>query len=260
MDGFDPYRKWLGIPPQEQPPNHYRLLGIGLFETDFDVISNASDRQMFHVRTFQSGPYAEIAQFILNELAAARVCLLDPPRKAEYDRWLQQMLAVQQPSPQPMMAMPPGVVPQFAAAAAPGAPAADWSWSARTAPATAPMPPPAPAPWANPAPAAATAGIAAPRPIVAPPPRPANPAGGDFFAAVTPTTHLGHVGHHKKKDSVQAMTVGIVLTVVCVAVVLVFLAAYAFQSEPSYVGCGPDVRPRRPDHHPSTAGAAADQH
>ena len=30
MDGFDPYRKWLGIPPQEQPPNHYRLLGIGL--------------------------------------------------------------------------------------------------------------------------------------------------------------------------------------------------------------------------------------
>ncbi len=138
MDGFDPYRKWLGIPPQEQPPNHYRLLGIGLFETDFDVISNASDRQMFHVRTFQSGPYAEVAQFILNELAAARVCLLDPPRKAEYDRWLQQMLAVQQPSPQPMMAMPPGVVPQFAAAAAPGTPAADWSWSARTAAAAPP--------------------------------------------------------------------------------------------------------------------------
>ena len=25
---FDPYYKWLGIPPEEQPPNHYRLLGI----------------------------------------------------------------------------------------------------------------------------------------------------------------------------------------------------------------------------------------
>ena len=37
------------------------------------MISNASDRQTFHVRTFQAGPYAEIAQFILNELSAARV-------------------------------------------------------------------------------------------------------------------------------------------------------------------------------------------
>ena len=32
--GFDPYHKWLGIPPQDQPPNHYRLLGVELFETD----------------------------------------------------------------------------------------------------------------------------------------------------------------------------------------------------------------------------------
>jgi hypothetical protein len=28
MAGFDPYHVWLGIPPHEQPPNHYRLLGI----------------------------------------------------------------------------------------------------------------------------------------------------------------------------------------------------------------------------------------
>jgi hypothetical protein len=25
---FDPYHRWLGIPPQEQPPNHYRLLAL----------------------------------------------------------------------------------------------------------------------------------------------------------------------------------------------------------------------------------------
>jgi hypothetical protein len=25
---FDPYRKWLGIPPKDQPPHYYRLLGI----------------------------------------------------------------------------------------------------------------------------------------------------------------------------------------------------------------------------------------
>ena len=34
---FDPYRKWLGIPPKDQPPNHYRLLGLELFETDPDT-------------------------------------------------------------------------------------------------------------------------------------------------------------------------------------------------------------------------------
>ena len=25
---FDPYHRWLGIPPEEQPADHYRLLGI----------------------------------------------------------------------------------------------------------------------------------------------------------------------------------------------------------------------------------------
>jgi len=86
--GFDPYRKWLGIPPEEQPPNYYRLLGIPPFESDPDVIVNAADRQMGHVRRFQAGRYAEICQKVLNELAAARVCLLDPVRKRAYDQKL----------------------------------------------------------------------------------------------------------------------------------------------------------------------------
>ncbi|MFW5835047.1 MAG: hypothetical protein ACOCYE_13220, partial [Pseudomonadota bacterium] len=68
MASFDPYRKWLGIPPEDQPPHHYRLLGIGLFEADSDVIANAADRQMAHVRSFQSGKYAELSQRLLNEL------------------------------------------------------------------------------------------------------------------------------------------------------------------------------------------------
>ena len=38
---FDPYHEWLGIPPEEQPPNHYRLLGIPLFEPDPQVIRHA---------------------------------------------------------------------------------------------------------------------------------------------------------------------------------------------------------------------------
>ncbi|HOA51012.1 MAG TPA: hypothetical protein PKI05_02070 [Thermogutta sp.] len=85
---FDPYRKWLGIPPEEQPPNYYRLLGIAPFESDPDVIVNAADRQMGHVRRFQAGRYAQVCQKILNELAAARVCLLDPVRKRAYDQKL----------------------------------------------------------------------------------------------------------------------------------------------------------------------------
>ena len=38
-DQFDPYHVWLGIPPEEQPPSHYRLLGLRPLEADGDVIS-----------------------------------------------------------------------------------------------------------------------------------------------------------------------------------------------------------------------------
>ena len=41
-DSIDPYYRWLGIPTGEQPPNHYRLLGIQLFEKDPDVMENAA--------------------------------------------------------------------------------------------------------------------------------------------------------------------------------------------------------------------------
>ena len=94
MSQFDPYQNWLGIPPHEQPPNLYRLLGVALFECNPDVIIQSTDRQMFHVGTFQSEPYAELCQQILNELTLARATLLDPQQKAEYDHLLQESLAV----------------------------------------------------------------------------------------------------------------------------------------------------------------------
>ena len=43
MNAFDPYHKWLAIPPEEQPPNHYRLLGFPQFEFDADVIEGAAE-------------------------------------------------------------------------------------------------------------------------------------------------------------------------------------------------------------------------
>lgn len=42
-NAFDPYHKWLGIPPKAQPPNHYRLLGLELYEDDLEVIVAAAD-------------------------------------------------------------------------------------------------------------------------------------------------------------------------------------------------------------------------
>ncbi|MBQ6108184.1 MAG: hypothetical protein IJK97_08225 [Thermoguttaceae bacterium] len=89
---FDPYHTWLGIAPAEQPPNHYRLLGIALFEESRDVISNAADRQMAHIRTFQGGKHSAESQKLLNELSAARVTLLDPKKRADYDAKLRAKL------------------------------------------------------------------------------------------------------------------------------------------------------------------------
>ncbi len=90
--GFDPYHRWLGIPPEEQPPHHYRLLGIQLFEPQPDVIENAADRQMAYLRTFQTGPHAAMSQRLLNEVAAAKICLLNAEKKAAYDAALRRRL------------------------------------------------------------------------------------------------------------------------------------------------------------------------
>lgn len=132
-DTFDAYYKWLAIPPEEQPPNHYRLLGVRPFEADADVIANAADQRMSHVRTFQSGKNAAHSQRILNEISAAKLCLLSTPRKAEYDARLRARLAAQAPAAPPAapgaagmaaagMGLPPGQMGY--AVAGPGMPMA----------------------------------------------------------------------------------------------------------------------------------------
>ena len=90
MPAFDAYHQWLGIPPGEQPPNHYRLLGVPLFESDPDVIETAAQRQTVFLRTLQLGPQAELAERTLNEVARARVTLLNVDQKAAYDDKLRQ--------------------------------------------------------------------------------------------------------------------------------------------------------------------------
>jgi cytoskeletal protein RodZ len=89
-ESFDPYHEWLGIPASEQPPHHYRLLGIVLFEDNSKVIENAADQRMAHVRTYQLGKYSDLSQKLLNELATAKICLLNPEKKAVYDQQLRK--------------------------------------------------------------------------------------------------------------------------------------------------------------------------
>jgi hypothetical protein len=152
---FDPYRKWLGIPPQEQPPNHYRLLGIGLFEHDPDVIENAANRQMSHIRTFQGGKNAAHSQRILSELSAAKLCLLSPDRKTKYDAELRARqsadktvaavpVAAVPVAALPVEAMPVGV--PVGAPLPPGSLGRDERWRTDEVPEAPLAPPPVPIP------------------------------------------------------------------------------------------------------------------
>ncbi len=89
---FDPYASWLGIRDSRIPLNHYRLLGLEVFETDLSAIEHAADRQMAHVRQYHSGRYADAANQLLNEITTARLCLLKAERKQAYDHQLAREL------------------------------------------------------------------------------------------------------------------------------------------------------------------------
>lgn len=93
MSDFDPYYKWLGIPPEEQPPTYYRLLGIQTLEQNTEVIEAAANRQMAYLQELSGGDdHIDEAQRLLGEVAKARVCLLSVESKARYDAELTNTL------------------------------------------------------------------------------------------------------------------------------------------------------------------------
>jgi hypothetical protein len=94
---FDPYYKWLGIPPKDQPPSHYRLLGLEIFESDPEVIDRAANRLMDYLHSITDGEHLAHSQALLNEIAAARLCLLDHEQKALYDERLRAAEAAKKP-------------------------------------------------------------------------------------------------------------------------------------------------------------------
>lgn len=95
-DEFNAYHLWLGIPPTEQPPHYYRLLGIEPFESNQEVIARAADRQAMKLKSVQAGPHMQLSQKLLNEVSVAKVCLLDAKKKGAYDATLIKNL---QPAP-----------------------------------------------------------------------------------------------------------------------------------------------------------------
>ncbi len=163
---FDPYYLWLGIPPHEQPPNHYRLLGIALYESNASVIDSAASRQSTYLHSVAAGPQRQASQKLLTEIAAARRTLLSAESKPIYDAELKARLEPVVPKAALLVARPVGV-PVAAPVAAPIATAV----AAPVAiPVAAPVAPPVAAPLAPPVAAPVVAPIAAPVaiPVAAP--------------------------------------------------------------------------------------------
>lgn len=123
-ENFDAYHVWLGIPPAEQPAHHYRLLGLQLFESNPDVIDHAADRQMAHLRSLQAGRHSQESQQLLNEVSAARCCLLDPAQKERYDDDLRKLQCP---------VSPPVELPIKESLATPAAPSKQKNFSLETA-------------------------------------------------------------------------------------------------------------------------------
>lgn len=121
-DQFDPYHKWLGIAPKDQPPHHYRLLGIDPFEDDREVIDSAANRVMTYLKELAMGDDAAHSQRIMNEVMQARLCLLNPKKKVAYDSELREKLSADQPPPPRVM--PSSAKPKATTAPSPTSPVA----------------------------------------------------------------------------------------------------------------------------------------
>jgi len=128
---FDAYHKWLAIPTSEQPPNHYRLLGLPLFEADREVISAGAVQRMNWVRKFRKGPQAATAERLTQEITSVWACLLNAERKQKYDELFRQQLHL------PIPILPPVISSAEKLATTPSAvPLGDSTYINGTAPAS----------------------------------------------------------------------------------------------------------------------------
>ena len=91
---FDPYFTWLGIQNTERPLDHYALLGLTRFESSEKLIDQHSVQRIELLQDIATGSeQVELSQQILNEISAARICLLDQRKRAKYDLRLKKQSA-----------------------------------------------------------------------------------------------------------------------------------------------------------------------
>ena len=91
----DLYTEWLGIPPGERPPNHYDLLGVMAFCNDIPTIEKAARERMDRLDKFVLHPdrrKRDMVQQMMNEVARARVCLVNAEQKRAYDEALSKKI------------------------------------------------------------------------------------------------------------------------------------------------------------------------
>ncbi len=84
-DRIDPYLKWLDIPPGRRPPDHYALLGLERRSADPATIARAADVRLAKVRKIRPGGHLADWGRLLDQLNAAKTCLLDPASRTAYD-------------------------------------------------------------------------------------------------------------------------------------------------------------------------------
>jgi hypothetical protein len=84
---FDIYTDWLGIPPGPRPPDYYTLLGLTPASAVPEAIEQAANERNLLVRP-RCLKYPDEGSALLNEISAAKVCLLDSEARALYDQAL----------------------------------------------------------------------------------------------------------------------------------------------------------------------------
>jgi len=96
----DVYSEWLKIPPGSRPPDHYALLGLARFCRDQGAIETAARERLTRLDRYAMHPdraTRDRVQDMMDEVAQARVDLIDPRRQQAYDEELARSLGVSAP-------------------------------------------------------------------------------------------------------------------------------------------------------------------
>ncbi|MCP4378329.1 MAG: J domain-containing protein, partial [bacterium] len=92
----DKYSQWLGIEAGDRPPDHYALLGIERFCDDADLIDTAAHQRLDLLDRYSLAGTREsrdACQEMMNEVARARVVLMNPGRREDYNHQLSGQIA-----------------------------------------------------------------------------------------------------------------------------------------------------------------------